>query len=359
MKRNIIYCVLMILFGACTSKMEQREKQKPQPIRYALATVEMGGLSGIIKLPAQLNAYQEVSIFPKVNGYVKAVFVDIGTKVKEGASLMTLEAPELELAVSQARERYVRTRSDLLFDKEKYNRLIEASATEGAISPIDISTLKAKIEADSALCNAEKANWQIQQTMLSYLHVKAPFEGIITERNVHPGALVSASTKDKPMLELKQIVRLRLQVDVPEDIAVSIKNKDTVSFFVSALQGKKIIGTVNRKSMNVNTQFRSERIEVDVKNQDGLLSSGMYADVIIYYKGGVRTLYVPKTAVIISTEKKYVLCVRNGKVVKVDVSTGNATVDKVEVYGLLQKGDIVITNANDEIPDGLEIGLIK
>lgn len=234
-----------------------------------------------LRLPAQLAAYEEVSIFPKVNGYVKTVLVDVGSKVSKGQLLMELEAPELEQASLQAKEKYTRARADFLLDKERFRRLQEAAATPGAVSPLDLSTIKAKMDADSALCNAEKNNWQMQQTMQTYLRVTAPFNGVITERNVHPGALVSATAKDKPLLELKQIDRLRLQVDVSEAVAATIKNGDTVSFYVNAFPGKKMIGHISRESMNINTQFRLERVEIDVMNKDGALMPGMYADVLL------------------------------------------------------------------------------
>ncbi|GAB2832236.1 efflux RND transporter periplasmic adaptor subunit [Ferruginibacter profundus] len=354
MKYYIFLLASIVTFASCSStehKETKTDAQKDAIPKYDLATVEKGGVANSIKLPAQLAAFQEVSIFPKVNGYVKTVQVDIGSKVSQGSLLMTLEAPELAEAALQAKERYARSRVDFTIDKERYNRLLEASKTAGAISPLDLSTVKAKMEADSALCNAEKANWQMQQTILGYLNVRAPFPGIITERNVHPGALVSASAKEKPMLELKQTDRLRLQVDIPEALAAHLKNKDTVSFYVSALQGKKLTGFINRSSMNVNVQYRSERMEVDVPNKDAVLAPGMFADVVIYSKGNIDALFVPKTAVVISTERKYVLVVNNGKVSKVDVSTGNSTAGKTEVFGALKEGDQVIAVANDEIKE--------
>ena len=354
MKYYIFLLSFVIALASCSSvsnKEKKAEDIKTTPPKYDLATVVKGGVANSIKLPAQLAAFQEVSIFPKVNGYVKTVLVDIGSKVSQGALLMVLEAPELADAALQAKERYARSKVDFTIDKERYNRLLEASRTAGAISPLDLSTFKAKMEADSVLCNAEKANWQMQQTMLGYLRVTAPFSGIITERNVHPGALVSASAKDKPMLELKQIDKLRLQVDIPETVAANLKNKDTVSFYVSALQGKKLTGFINRASMNVNAQYRNERMEVDVANKDAVLAPGMFADVVLYSKGNMEALYVPKSAVVISTEKKYVLVVNGEKVKKIDVSTGNATMDKIEVYGELKEGDKVIAAANDEIKE--------
>jgi RND family efflux transporter MFP subunit len=354
---NMKYFIFPFLFFgvySCSSNNAAPNKpleQKAAAPKYTLATVEKGGVASTIKLPAQLAAFQEVSIFPKVNGYVKSVQVDIGSRVAKGTLLMVLEAPELVQAALQAREKYARTKADFAIDKERYQRLLEAAKTAGAISPLDLSSIKAKMEADSAVSNAEKANWQMQQTMLDYLKVVAPFSGVITERNVHPGALVSASAKDKPMLELKQTDHLRLQVDIPEALAGNLKNKDTVSFYVSALQGKKLTGNINRSSMNVNAQYRSERMEVDVMNKDGMLAPGMFADVLLYSKGNIEALFVPKSAVVTSTERKYVLVMNGDKITKVDVSTGNATTGKIEVYGNLKAGDKVIAVANDEIKE--------
>ena len=353
MKQYIIAISIILLIASCSSdKKENKVDNKPTTVNYPLATIEKGGVATTLKLPAQLAAYEEVSIFPKVNGYVKNVLVDIGSKVSQGNLLMTLEAPELEQAALQAKERYARSRADFAIDKERCLRLEEAAQTEGAVSPLDISTIRAKMEADSALCNAEKANWQMQQTMLGYLRVTAPFTGVITERNVHPGALVSASAKDKPMLELKQVAHLRLQVDIPEAIAANLKDKDTVSFYVSAFPGKKITGFISRKADNITAEFRSEKMEIDVLNENGLLSPGMFADVVLSSKGNVDAFYVPKSAVVTSTERKYVLLVKDGKRTKVDVSTGNETSSKIEIYGNLKVGDQVIASANDEIKEG-------
>jgi len=356
MRYYFIYFLSAVLISCSGNKPGARtDGNKNESAHYQLAIVEKTGVTSTIKLPAQLAAYEEVSIFPKVNGYVKNVLVDIGSKVSKGTLLMVLEAPELEQASSQAKEKYERARADFSIDKEHYQRLLEASKTPGAISPLDLSALKSKTDADSALCNAEKANWQMQETMLGYLRVTAPFTGVITERNVNPGALVSAAEKDKPMLDLKQISQLRLQVDIPEDIAATLRDRDTVSFYVNALPGKKMIGSISRRSESINAQYRSERMEIDVANKDGILSPGMYADVELYSKGNADVLCVPRSAVVTSTERKYVIAVRDNKTVKIDVETRNQNADKTEIIGAVQQGEKVIANANDEIPAGVKI----
>jgi RND family efflux transporter MFP subunit len=358
MRYSILFVAALLSFTACTSDtaaVKVAAKKEGTPIHYQLAKIEKHGVASVIKLPGQLAAYEEVSIYPRVNGYVKSVLVDIGSRVSKGQLLMELEAPELLQATVEARERYARSLADFSMAKDHYQRLLEASQTAGAISPLDLSTLKSTMMADSALSNAEKSNWQVQQTMMSYLKVSAPFDGVITERNVHPGTLISASAKDKPMLELKQVSHLRLQVDIPENLAVNLEDQDSLTFYTSALPGVRMTGYISRKSMNVNTQFRSERMEADVMNKNWQLSPGMYADVLVYSKGDPNGLTVPRSAVITSTERKYVIAVRDGKTVKVDVRTGNATDKDIEIIGAVNPGEEVIVDASDDIKEGTSV----
>jgi membrane fusion protein (multidrug efflux system) len=342
--------------AGCSDKKDPSAKAIPAaaPL-YHLIKAQKKGVEQLIKLPAQLAAYQEVSIFPKVNGYVNSVLVDIGSHVRQGQLLMVLEAPELEQASMQAKERWARAVSDYSISKDHYERLLEASATPGAISPLDLASAYSKKDADSALSNAEKANWQMQQTMLGYLRIEAPFRGVITQRNVHPGALVSAENKDKPMLELKEVDHLRLQVDIPEGIAASLRNNQEIAFYFSAFPGKRMTGRISRISMNINLQFRTERVELDVYNKDEALTPGMYADVLFDSRGNANALAVPISAVITSTERKYVIVVRNGRTVKVDVTTGNENNKEIEIIGDLQPGEEVIANADDEIKEGIHV----
>jgi membrane fusion protein, multidrug efflux system len=358
MKLFMILLVPVLLFDACGDKKEAVPKLVFNPvIHYSLAIVEKTGVPETEQLPAQLAAFQEVNIFPKVNGYVKTMLVDIGSHVRQGQLLMVLTAPELEQASMQAKERYVRAKADFTISKEDYERLKEAAATRGAVSPMQLQTAAAKAEADSAISNAEKDNWQMQQTMFSYLRVNAPFTGVITVRNVHPGALVSAESKDAaPMLVLKEVDHLRLQVDIPENIAADLRQNDTLSFYLTSFPGKKMMGSITRISMNISAQFRTERVELDVYNPLGKLAPGMYAHVLFESKGNSNAFAVPRSAVVTSTERKYVFLVKNGQTLKVDVSTGNQSPTLTEVFGNLNQGDTVIAVANDEIKEGIKVG---
>ncbi|HXD78923.1 MAG TPA: efflux RND transporter periplasmic adaptor subunit [Puia sp.] len=352
----IAFPVVLLAAGCSGDKPDNKNADAPPTApHFTTTTVEARPVEQIVRLPAMLAAYQEVSIFPKVNGYVKSVLVDVGSHVHQGQLLMVLEAPEMVQAVAEAKERYARAIADYTIDKENYQRLDEASRTPGAISPMELATDKAKAQADSSLANSEKANWQMHQVMMGYLQVTAPFTGVITIRNVHPGALVDATNKSVPMLELKEIDHLRLQVDIPETIAATLRNSDSLSFSLSALPGRRLTAKIARKSMNINAQYRTERVEADVYNHDEILSPGMYADVVFDSKGNRNALSVPANAVVTSNERKYVILVRDGKTAKVDVTTGNEGKGRVEIVGDVRAGEKVVAPANDEIGEGVAI----
>jgi membrane fusion protein, multidrug efflux system len=363
---GILAVCCLVMIGGCSNGRTEPAKAQVAPtaaggaatggtsaggtaVPADLVRLQKSALPELVKLPGQLASFEEVSIFPRVNGYVKNVWVDVGSHVKKGQLLMELEAPELEQATTQAKEKYAQAKLDATISEQNYERMRQAAETPGAVSPMNLASLKAKADADSTLSNAEKANWQMQGAILSYLKVTAPFDGVISERNVHPGALVSAESKDgKPMLELRQVDHLRLQVDIPEGIAAGLQDKDTVAFYLSAYPGQRMIGHIARRSDLVNSQFRAERMEMDVYNHDGKLAPGMYADVLFDSKGNASAFTVPKTAVVTSTERKYVIIIRDGKMVKVDVATGNETASKVEITGDLQPGEEIVAKANDE-----------
>ena len=357
MNRFILLLAVALLLIACGHSKEADPKPVVDSIpHYPLAIIEKKGVDETEQLPGQLAAYQEVNIFPKENGYVKTMLVDIGSHVRQGQLLMVIVAPELEQANAQAKENYARAKADFSISKEDYERLKEAAATRGAVSPMQLDAAGEKTEADSALANAAMAYWKMQLTMSSYLRVTAPFTGIISVRNVHPGALVSAESKDAaPMLELKEVDHLRLQVDIPENIAADLRQNDTLSYYLSAFPGKKMTGPIARKSMNISTKFRSERIELDVPNPNELLDPGMYAHIVFDSKGSPDAFAVPRAAVVTSSERKYVIIVKNGLTRRVDVSTGNQSTSLIEVFGNLNQGDTVIAAGNDDIKEGISI----
>jgi len=358
MKNIVSISATVILFSLVFTSCSRKDKdtsEKVSAVKYTLYPLKMQeALPTTLRLPAQLNPFYEVSIYPRVTGYIKTLPVDIGSVVKEGQVLMEMEAPDVEQNSLSAQERYIKVQATYRASKDNYYRLLNTAKTAGAVSPNDLQLAQSQMQSDSALCNSEKANWMAMEALKDYLIVRAPFDGTITSRNVHPGALVTTGSKTdmKPLLELQQVSKLRLQVKVPETFATQLEDAQNVSFVVDALPGKTFTGTISRQANSLDDKYRSEAFEIDVINSDNLLMPGMYAEVLLPLKGHSNALIVPQSAVVISTERKYVIKVQGSKAVLVDVTTGNEANGSIEIFGDIKPGDSVIEKANDEIkPD--------
>lgn len=354
----VLLIVVTGLFAACSGN------QKPVDLttsstkadnKYQIGTVSEKSLSSSARLPGQLVPYNEVNIFPKVNGFVKQVNVDRGSIVKKGQLLMTLEAPEMESQLQAANSRYLEAQENAVASKEKYERLKEAAKEPGSVSPLDIDNALSKMKADNAMANSERSNVSSVKTMQDYLHIYAPFDGMIVQRNVSPGALVSpGKATDQPMLILQDIHKMRLTVYIPEDYVDKVDLNQPVTFTFNAMPGQEQTAKISR-SANALGSMRSEAIEIDVANKNGQLKPGMYAEVKIPMLSGAKSLLVPNTAIVRSTERKYVIQVKKGKAVLVDVKEGLISRDSTEVFGNLKAGDRIVASANDELKDGAPV----
>ncbi|MDB5138009.1 MAG: efflux transporter periplasmic adaptor subunit [Mucilaginibacter sp.] len=354
----ILMAAITSLFAACNDGQKPVDitKGKEQPgNKTQLSIVAEKALSSSARLPGQLVPFNEVNLFPKVNGFVKQLFVDRGSIVKKGQLLITLEAPEMESQLQAANSRYLQAQENGVASKEKYQRLKEAAAEPGSVSPLDIDNALSRMKADEAMANSERSNVASVRTMQGYLNIYAPFDGMIVQRNVSPGALVSpGKSTDQPMFILQDIHKLRLEVYIPEDYVDKVDLNQPVSFIFNAMPGQEQSAKISR-SANALGSMRQEAIEIDVINKNGQLKPGMYAEVKIPMLSGSKSLLVPNTAIVRSTERKYVVLVKNGKAALVDIKEGLASHDSTEVFGNLKSGDSIITTANDEIKEGSSV----
>jgi len=351
----IILIVIACTFAACGGNekpVDLTAGKKQQGSKYQYGTVAEKALSSSARLPGQLRPFNEVNLFPKVNGFVKTVLVDRGSIVRKGQLLITLEAPEMEAQLQAANSRYLQAQENAQASKEKFQRLKEAAAEPGSVSPLDLDNATAKMKADAALAKSEQSNVAAVKTMQGYLNIYAPFDGMIIQRNVSPGALVApGKSTDQPMLILQDIMKLRLEVYIPEDYVDKVDLKQPVSFIYNAMPGQTHTAKISR-SANALGSMRSEAIEIDVMNTNGQLKPGMYAEVKIPMLSGAKSLLVPNSAIIRSTEKEYIVRDDAGKADIVEVKEGLAAKDSTEVFGNLKVNDKVVLKASDEIKQG-------
>lgn len=354
----IILAALSCSLAACSGNhkpVDLTDPKKPEVSQYQTGTVAEKALSGSARLPGQLQAFYDVNIFPKVNGFVKNLYVDRGSVVKKGQLMVVLEAPEMEAQLQAANARYLQAQENAVASKEKYERLNEAAKEPGSVSPLDLDNALAKMKADNAMVNSERSNVESARSMNSYLKIYAPFDGVITQRNISPGTLVSpGKTSDQPMLVLQDVSKLRLVVYIPEDYVDKIELGKPATYILNAMPGQPQTAKISR-SANALSTLHQEAVEIDVQNKNDLLKPGMYAEVQIPMLSGAKSLLVPNSAIVRSTERKYVIAVNNGKTSYVDVKEGLAAHDSSEVFGDLKPGTSIVTNANDEIKEGVSI----
>jgi membrane fusion protein (multidrug efflux system) len=300
-------------------------------------------LDTVTHLEGELSPYEAVALDARANGYVASVLVDRGSQVKRGQLLATLVAPELRAQRAEAQAK-------LLGDKSTQERLQAAAETPGAVAGHEVELAAATTQADQARVESLRALEQ-------YLTVIAPFDGTITERNVHPGALVGpqAGPNAPPLLRIEHTATLRLTVSVPESLVGAVSEGGVANFTVRAYPGATFKGITKRVAHSLDAQTRSMPVELDVDNKDGRLASGMFADVLWPVKRSEPSFFVPPGAIVQSTERTFVARVKDGVVEQVPVQRGVVQGDLVEVFGGLHEGDAVAKRGSEELRNGAKV----
>lgn len=335
--------ILFLLAAGCVHPAPAR-KDAAVP-RVDVVRVVSHRLAAAESLPAELKPWQAIAVFPKVRGFVAEIPVDRGSVVRRSDLLVRLSAPELEAQAAQA----VAT---ALSDRSTYQRLLAAARVKGAVSENEIEVARQTAAADEERVHALK-------TLAGYLVITAPFDAVVTERNVHPGALVGPPTEPLtaavPMLRIEDIARLRLTVPVPEADARAVAQGAEVRFRVSAWPGREFVGRVARISHWVDERSRTMAVEADVDNRESKLDPGMFVEVQWPVRRDVPTLFVPAAAIAETSEKVFVDRVRNGRIEQVNVKRGKSMGKLVEVFGALSAGDLVLMHGSDDMPDGARV----
>jgi membrane fusion protein (multidrug efflux system) len=333
-----------------------------------LVAVVSKPVSRTVELPGEILPFEAVSLHAKVAGYVERVLVDRGSVVKRGDLLAELSAPEMRAQTAEAQAKAQAAEADrlqaaaqLAAAQSTYERTKKAAETPGAIAGNELIQAEKQVEAANALLNSRLQEAKASEAMvrslndtLAYLLISAPFDGMVTERLVHPGALVGPGN-DVALLVIQQISHLRLVAPVPEEDVSGIARGARVAFEAPAWPGRHYVGTVARVSHALDPKTRTMPVELDVLNGDRSLAPGMYPTVKWPVRSARAALFVPKTSVVTTTERTFVIRDHDGRAEWVDVKKGAAEGDLVEVIGNLKPGDRVVRQATDEITDGISI----
>jgi membrane fusion protein, multidrug efflux system len=366
---------LSFLFVGCNSAPPEKSgaaSSAPAPNSPSAVTtiaVVSKKLQTTISLPAQLTPYEQVDIYPKVTGFVQTVTVDRGSRVQQGQVLVRLTAPELvsqrsqaEAAVRAAESQLSTAQAKLASDDGTYQHMVAAARTPGVLAENDVAVAGQTVSADRGSVAAAEQNVAAAKDSMrsvsqneSYLTMAAPFAGVVTNRNLHPGALIGPGAGAGGALPILQIVddkRLRLVVPIPEAQVGDMKAGQLVSFTVPAYPGQTFKAPIQRISHEVDEKSRTMPVELDVANRDGRLSPGSFTNVSWPLERSYPTLFVPSTAVTTDQQHTFVIRVRDNKAEWVTVQTGQSVAGEIEVFGDLTAGDQVIKTASDAIHTG-------
>jgi len=325
-------------------------------------------VSKTIILPAEMLPFLSVGLHAKISGYVDRVLVDRGSFVKEGELLIELSAPELKARIAEAESKVEAAEADRTAAEAQLggatstrDRLKDAAKTPGAIAGNELILAEKQVDAAQAVVNARRqasdasrAALENEKALAAYLKITAPFAGVVTDRLVHPGALVGPNS-DAVLLVIQQVSHLRLVVPVPEEEVDGMPLHASVSFQVPAQPGRTYTGTVARVAHALDQKTRTMAVELDVSNNDGSLAPGMYPSVQWPVRHSRRVLWVPPAAIVTTTERSFVIRNKDGKAEWVDVRRGATEGGLVEVIGDLHEGDEVIRRASDEMREGTPI----
>jgi RND family efflux transporter MFP subunit len=356
----------------------------------AVEKVTRGKLGAPLTLAGAFKPFQDVDVHAKVAGYIKAIYVDVGSHVKQGQTLAVLEVPELaaeltgaDAAVRRAREEIHRAQGEVQRAKSAHEavhamcmRLQQAAQQKaGLVAQQEIDDAQAKdLEQEAQVSSAEAALNAAQQALEvaeanakqyaaleSYTRIVAPFSGVVTMRYADTGALIAAgtssTTQSNPVVRIAQISVLRLVLPIPESLAAEIRLGDPVKVDVQALNAD-YVGKVSRFADSLDPQTRTMETEVDFQNNDGRLLPGMYVQAVISPPDRRDMLTVPLEAVQLgaNASEGEVLIVNSQNILedrKLKLGVQGST--KVEVREGLSEGDRVVVGSRNEFRGGMKV----
>jgi RND family efflux transporter MFP subunit len=333
------------------------------------ATIKPSDKTILVTLPATTSAFTTANIFARASGYVDKRNVDIGDHVKSGELLAEITAPELDHQIAQAEATLKQTEATLRQNQanmelanvtwQRDKPLVEKGWVTPQQGDIDTKTLQAQqaaVGVAQSNVNAEQAQIAVLRQQKDYQSVVAPFDGVVTQRNIDVGSLVQADvTTGTFMFTVMQTDVIRTQVYVPQDQAFGVAPGVEAVVRVPELPGHSFRGKVTRIADALEPATRTLLTEIDVPNPDGALPAGIYCSVELHIPRRVPGLIVPADAVVFNADGLRVAVVENGIVHFRNIAVTRDFGTTVEVNDGVKPGDQVILNPPVDLADGSKV----
>jgi RND family efflux transporter MFP subunit len=362
----IVAIVAAVLGFGIRSRMKADADLRSVTAQLAVPSVSVvqpkpGAPAEEIILPGSVQPFISSPIYARTDGYLKKWYFDIGAHVQAGQLLATIQAPEIDEQLAQARSTLATADANLKLaqiTRDRYQGLLQ----KHAVAQQDVDNADGSYAANRAIVDADTANVRHFEALVSYENVYAPFEGVITARNTDIGDLINAGSNTAPrtdMFHVAQTGTLRVYVNVPEEYWRGIKPGQTVADLVLAeFPGRKFPGKVVRTSEAINGITRTLLTEIDLPNPDNTLLSGSYAEVHLRVPAQSPTFLIPANTLIFRTDHLQVGVVQNGKVVIKDITPGHDYGNEIEVVAGLKANDQVVVNPPDSLVSGEQVNTV-
>jgi len=312
-----------------------------------------------IKLPGNLMAYSEASIYARTNGYLKAWYTDIGAKVTTGQLMAEIDAPDIDAQLRQATADLSRARATLDIDQLNFQRSKQLLATL-VVSQQDFDQNRTTLEAQQAAVQADEASVQDLTVQQGFEKLIAPFNGVVTKRNTDVGALINAgSSAASTAQELFHVARtdiLRVYISVPEIYSPLVRVDTPAWLELAEYPGVKFQGKVADVAGAIDPASRTLLTEVQVPNNDGRLFPGAYADVHLVLKLKNPPTVIPINTLIFRAQGTQVGVVDNSNIVHLKhVTIGRDFGTSLEITSGIENTDRLVLNPSDSVADGAKV----
>lgn len=308
-------------------------------------------------LPGTVASWQDAQIYARTTGYVARWYVDIGAKVKKGQRLADLDTPDVDNQLLQGQAQMRTDEANANFAKitaERYDRL----ATQGLVAKQTSDQYDAQYRADVATVEADRANVAHLQNLEDFKYIVAPFDGVITQRNLDIGALVDAGSTGANMFVIADTSKLRVFVDVPETYAGSVRIGMPATVSLSTYGAKPIAGAVARTADALDPSTRTLRTEIDVDNASRDLVPGVYANVKLGLSTATRDFIVPANTLLFRSEGLRIALVDAQQRIHLQpVALGRDFGSTVEVTEGLDAQSQMVINPSDSLYEGEQVSV--
>ncbi len=328
--------------------------------------VDLAPPTQTLTLPGETRGWYSSTIYARVSGYVANWIADMGDKVKKDQVLATIDTPELDAQLEAAQAQLKASgaevtvkEADVEFAKTTFDRW--QGSPKGVVSDQEREDKKARYAVAAAQLNAARARVALDQAnvdrltfLAGYKQVTAPYDGVITERRVDIGDLVTAgSTSNTTLLYgIAQPDKIRVFVNVPQTVSAEIGDGAVAQITASEHPGRVFEGKVTRTSRSIDRRARTLRVEVDLPNSDLALLPGMYVEIAFHLKP-TSFVQVPASAMIFRTGGPQVAVIGDNGTVKFrDVTIARDNGNFVEIASGLTAGDRVALNISNQIANG-------